>query len=145
MNDAPNITVDASGAIKGLESLERKVAKKYVRKSLRAACKVTHAVAVATAPVASGLTKQNIKVRSAGVKKGVIKMIVGIGKKWFSGPTFYSGFVAFGHKVGNRKLGDARRQLAPNDWLEKAYESTKAEAVDVFAETIGQLIESNED
>jgi HK97 gp10 family phage protein len=137
------VTANAESAIRGIKDLENKIAKKYVKQSGRAGCKVIQAAAVATAPVFTGRTQSAIKVRSAGNKKGVIKFKVGIGKDWFKGETFYSAFVAFGHKIGKRALGDTRKQVAPNDWLTKAYDNTKQEAVDVFRATITQLIEDN--
>jgi HK97 gp10 family phage protein len=143
MPDTPTINADARSAIKGLEDLERKVAKKYVKKGLREACKVTLKRARSTAPVASGQVKRNIKVRGAKSTKYLINMVVGLAQKWFTGPTFYAAFVAFGHRIGRRQLGDSRKEVPANEWLDKAYESTKTTAVERFREVITDLIENN--
>jgi HK97 gp10 family phage protein len=138
------IVADVRSAISGLDDLDKKVAKKYVKKGLREACKVTLKRARATAPVASGLVKRSIKVRSAKSNKYFINMVVGVAKKWFSGPTFYTAFVAFGHRIGKRALGDSRKLQAANEWMDKAYESTKTTAVERFREVITSLIENND-
>jgi hypothetical protein len=135
------ITADVRSAVKGLDELERRLQRKGIRTSLRTAAKPTLSLSRSTAPVFTGLLQQNIKLRSAGVRKGTYKMNVGIGKKWFTGPTFYGAFEAFGHRIGKRQLGDVRRQLPPNTWLEKAYEATKATAVELFRATIMGFIE----
>jgi len=144
MAAADTLTVDVRSAIKGLEDIDRKIGKKYVRKALRASAKPTLAVAKSTAPVRTGLLQQNLKLKSAGQRKGVFRMAVGIGKKWYVGDFFYAAFVAFGHRVGNRKLGDARKVVPPNEWLTKAYDSTKEGAIAIFRETIMDLIDSGE-
>jgi HK97 gp10 family phage protein len=143
-DDAPRITADARSAIKGLETLDKKMGKKYVRKALRSACKVTLSAAKSTAPVASGLLKRNIKIRSAKSNSRFINMVVGVGDKWFTGTTFYAAFVAFGHKMGKRALGDSRKQIPANEWFEKAYHDTSSSAIDTFSEVLSDLIEKNE-
>jgi HK97 gp10 family phage protein len=139
------LTVDVSSAIAGLKDLETKVAKKYVRKALRAAAKPTLAAAKATAPVGeSGELQRAVKLKSGGIKKGIIRIIVGVGKKWFTGPTFYAAFVAMGHKVGKRDLGDSRKQVAPNEWLENAYKENAEGAITIFETMIVELIDGGE-
>jgi hypothetical protein len=137
------IKANVKDAVTGLDELDRKLQRKGIRQSLRASAKPTLRLAVSTAPVGpTGRTQENVKLKSAGVKKGVFRMNVGIGKKWFTGPTFYAAFVAFGHKIGKRQLGSERKQVAPNTWLEKAYEATAPGAVDIFRQTIINFIET---
>ena len=138
-----SISADVSTAIQGLENLDRKLMKKGIRQSLRASAKPTLGVAKATAPSASGLLSRNVKLRSGGTRKGTFRMNVGIGKKWFTGPAFYGAFVAFGHRVGKRQLGNSRKIVPPNNWLTEAYEQTKAEAVEIFKTEIEDFIEEN--
>jgi HK97 gp10 family phage protein len=141
MMDAINANV--KDAINGLDELDKKLQRKGVRQSLRAAAKPTLKLAKSTAPVLTGRTQENVKLKSAGVKRGTFRMNVGIGKKWFTGPAFYSAFVAFGHKIGRRQLGNSRKQVAANDWLTKAYESTASRAVEIFRQNITDFIEEN--
>lgn len=117
-----------------------KLEKKIIKKSLRAGAKEILAAARANAPESSGLLKRSIKVRAGKSTKGSISIVVGVGKKWFVGPVFYAAMVAWGHKIGSRKLGGARKQVAANDFIGRAYEQKKQNAVDTFTATALELI-----
>jgi HK97 gp10 family phage protein len=51
----------------------------------------------------------------------------------FTGKTFYGGFVEFGHKLGSRKLGAARRDIPAHPFLSTAVKSKRAQVQDVIA------------
>ncbi len=125
----------------GLAELEKSVAKKILRKGLRAGAKLVLTEARADAPVKSGLLRKNVKIRSAKGKKGTVAINVGVGSKDFAGETFYGGFVLYGHKVGSRKLGATRADVPANNFLGEAFEKTKEAAVDVAIATWGELIQ----
>jgi HK97 gp10 family phage protein len=135
-------SVDVSSAIKGLENLEKKVGKTYLRKSLRTAAKPTLSLAKSTSPVRTGATQRGIKMRAGRSKKNRISVVVGISRKWMDSATWYGSFEAFGHKAGQIALGASRTQVAPNEWLDKAYEQTASGAIPIFETTIRGLIES---
>lgn len=122
--------------LKRLESLDHKVQKKILRKSLRQGAKLPLTLAKATAPVRTGFLKKSLKVRSGRGRKGIIRILVGTGAKWFKGAAFYAAFVIFGYKVGSRKLGDKRKQVAPNPFLSNAYEQTKHQVVNTTRNSI---------
>jgi HK97 gp10 family phage protein len=136
------INADASRAVKGIEDLERKLRGSFIRKSLRASTKPTAKLATSTAPEKTGLMKSQIKTRSGGVKKGTYKMTVGVSKKNFTGTAFYFAFEIFGHRVGKRELGDARKMVPKNDFMDKAYEATANGSIEIFRETITDFIDS---
>jgi HK97 gp10 family phage protein len=102
--------------------------KKILRKGLRAGAKVMQDAAKALAPVRTGKLQSSVKVRSGKSKKGVIKINVGIGAKDFQGETFYGGFVEWLHRIGKRSLGDARKVVPANPFMEKAFEASKDNA-----------------
>lgn len=129
-----------------LGSLDNKVQRKYVRKALRAAARPVLSEARATAPVLSGKLRRAIRIRSGRNRKGSISMLVSLGRKWFTGPTFYGGFVVFGHKLGKRpggkagKANDSRPAVPPNDWLQKSMESKSSAAVSAATESLKEQI-----
>jgi hypothetical protein len=49
-----------------------------------------------------------------------------------------------GHKVGKRDLGDSRKQVAPNEWLENAYKENAEGAITIFETMIVELIDGGE-
>lgn len=126
---------------KALKDLDVAVAKRIIRKGLRAGAKDVLNAARADAPQRSGAIKRNIKIRGGGTKNGVVKLNIGVGAKDFQGKTFYAGFVLYGHKVGSRKLGDARTAVPANNFLERAYESSGQQAVETTTEAWKELIE----
>jgi HK97 gp10 family phage protein len=137
------ITASVGSVLKGLADLEKKVQKSYIRKALRAAAKPTNAECKARCPEFTGASKKAIKTRSGGTRNGTMHVLVGVSKKWVEG-YFYMANVAFGHRVGNARLGDGRKLLAPEDWATDAYNATKGEAIVIFRETIKELIDRGE-
>lgn len=111
--------------------------KKIARKGLRAGAKEIHRETVARSPV--GITKQlkkSFKVRAMKRSRNKIGVLVQSGKGFFVGDTFYSGFVAFGHKVGHRRLGDSRKEVPPNEFMKEAAESAAPKAIEVMTATM---------
>ena len=124
-----------------LDELDRKMQKSIIRKGVRAGCKVWLNAARANAPEVSGVIRKNIKIRSGGSGKGRYVLTVGVSAKEFQGEAFYAAFVLYGHKVGSRKLGDARTSVPANNFLQRAFDSSHDEAAYVAIETIGDLIQ----
>lgn len=112
-----------------------KTAKGIVRRGLRAGAKPLLAAAKSEAPVRSGLLQQSLKIRSSS-RKGRLSVSVGTRAKDFTGPTYYAGFVIWGHYAGSRELGSKRKHVPGNDFITRAYESAKDEAADVATQTI---------
>lgn len=126
---------------RALEELGPKVEKKVIRKGLREGAKEVLAAARAEAPERSGILKKNIKIRSGRGSKGTIVLTVGVGAKDFKGPTFYASFILFGWHSGPRRLGDARKFNQPNNFLQRAFDSTKEQAVSTTIESWKDLID----
>ena len=124
-----------------LLDLEPKVARKYATKSLREAMKLILEEARSRCPVKSGATKKALRIRAGRNKKGYRSVTVVIGNKWFTGEEFYAAFVLFGHRQGSRKLGNARKEIPANPWLEQAAIAKEGASVEKLTETLGQLIE----
>jgi HK97 gp10 family phage protein len=135
---ASDITCDVSSAVKGIEDLEQKVQGQIVRQSTRAGAKVTLKPARANAPVKTGLVKRSVKISTGKRRKGTYTLNVGIPK---GSEGWYGALVERGHKIGKRELGDKRKDVPGQHWIEKAYQETKDEAVDTIRETAIQLIE----
>lgn len=136
--------------IRQLRRLESNVQKKYVRKALRAGAKPIAKIAKATAPVKSGRMKKGIRVRVGRSRKGVISVLVSLAKKWFTGPTFYGGFVVFGHKIGKRqsrgkgaKASDTRASVPGNTFLQDAMASGESAAISSITASLKAQIEQD--
>jgi HK97 gp10 family phage protein len=130
-----------------LSELENKAANKVTRKALRAGAKVIQTQAQANAPVKSGLLKKSIKVRAGKSRKGIISIIVGVGKKWFTGPSFYAAFVEFGHKTGKRRSrgkvrarGDSRKEIPGKHFIEQAFGESKEAALGEIERAYRELL-----
>ena len=125
-----------------LKDLEKKTTKSLGRKALRAGAKVILAAARADAPVVTGRTKKNIMIRSARSKRGSLALSVGVDYRDYTGDTFYASFVLYGHRVGSRKLGDNRKMIKANNFLQRALDSSGPAAADTIMETWQSLIET---
>jgi HK97 gp10 family phage protein len=124
-----------------LRKMERRVAKQVTRKALREGGKIIQAAAKAAAPVKSGLLKRSIKVRAGRSRMGKVDIVVGLGKKWWAGMSWYGSLQEFGFKRGSRKLGDSRKQVEGKHFLENAYNSTKSAALARVIEALKQGVE----
>ncbi len=130
-----------SDTISKLKLLDAKVEKQYVRKALKAGAKEMLTSARANAPSITGNLRKSIKVRGGKSRKGLVSVIVGLGKKWFTGPVFYGAFVEFGHHIGKRALGSIRTFIKPKPFIETAYKQKQSASVAKFAETLSTLVE----
>lgn len=128
-------------AKENLAELDRKVQKSIVRKGVRKGCKVLLDASRAAAPELSGKLRKNIKIRGKSSKPGTFALSVGVSAKDFTGPAFYGVFVLLGHRVGARRLGDKRKIVPANDFLQRAFDATHEQAAEVAGDTIGELIQ----
>jgi HK97 gp10 family phage protein len=126
---------------KRLGELESKLATKILDKALRKAAKPILDAAKAGAPVESGTLIKSIKIRKGKAKRGLRSVIVGVGDKWFLGDEFYAAFVEFGHLQGSRKLGNTRKKIPGEHFIEYAYDEQKAAATQLLIQTLGELID----
>ncbi len=131
-----------SATRQALEQLPLKVEKRILRKGIREGAKVMLSAARADAPSLSGATRRNVKIRGGRSKPGTIGLSVGVAAKDFAGPTFYAGFVIYGHRIGKRALGDRRKLVPADNFLSRAYEETKDEAVAVTAAKWAELVKT---
>jgi HK97 gp10 family phage protein len=139
-----SITIDLKGpdAIKrAFAELPPRLARKVIRRGLRAGAKIVRADAQAHAPVDTGLTRKAIKVRSGrGRKKGLITMGVVIGQGDYRGETFYGAFQEFGWKAGERG-SEHRRQVEGKHFMGHALAEKEGPAKAAIAEVISDGIE----
>ncbi len=122
---------------KKLSTLEPKIGRKVVRKSLRVGAKIIQKAIKAEVPKRSRTLEKAVKVRVAkGNRKRTYAVMATTGERgnMFAGKTFYGGFVHFGHKVGkrgNQARGavDTRvKSVEPNAFIKRAYEKKKQQA-----------------
>lgn len=129
-------------AAEAFKELDKTVTKKIIRKGLRIGAKARLVpAAVAEAPEASGLTKSKVKLRSGGSRKGSVSVTVGVDAKDYTGQAFYAAFVLFGHRVGKRELGDARKLVPANNFLKRAFDAGSQTAVDATIDAWGEMTE----
>lgn len=127
--------------IKRLKALRTTEANKIIRKGLRAGAKEVHRETVHASPVVSGKMKKSYKVRAMKRKRGRIGVQIQSGEGFFQGETFYAGFVVLGHRVGPRRLGDARRKVDPNEFMKIAADKAAPGAIRVLNETVKAELE----
>ena len=128
-------------ASEGLTDLDQKVQKSVIRKAVRTGIKIWLEAARGEAPAQSGKMRKNIKIRNGKTGNGKFTLTVGVNEKDFSGPVFYSAFVLFGHKVGSRKLGDKRKSVPANDFIQRAFEASKEDGANVAIEELRRGIQ----
>ena len=128
--------------IKGLDEMRKKlaaldgaVAKKLIRRALRAGAKVIATQCKADSPVRSGLLRSKIRVRSGKRRRNHIRINVAVGKKDFQGETFYAGFVDRGRKSGKRGSRN-RRPIPGSKFLEKAFDKARPRAAAAILDTL---------
>jgi len=112
-----------------LAALGRTGANKVLRKALRAGAKVIRTEAQANAPVLTGDLRANIRVRAMKRRKQGVGVRVVVGDGWYQGDQFYGAFLEFGHRVGSRRLGDARATVEPKPFMRPAFDQKKDAAI----------------
>jgi hypothetical protein len=141
LSDVEIAVAGAEETIAALRTLEDTVTKKLVPKGLRVGGKILLETAIAEAPQKSGLTRAKLKI-SSSTRKGVSRVGVGLAAKDFTGETFYSAFLIYGHKVGSRKLGDNRKAVPANNFLARAATRSGQQAVAAAVEVWRQGIDA---
>jgi len=111
-----------------LDSLDAKVQKKLIRKSIRAAAKVLAGEIKAKSPVGEGLLKRSVKVRSGKRKKGNISMVVMVEGGREEG---FAGFVEFG-----------RRNQPANPFVRRSIAARREDVVDEIVNGLAEAISS---
>lgn len=140
---------------KKLLGLEKKVAKKLVRRALRDGAKIIHQEARLRVPVKTGRLRRSIKVKAAKKrKKHQVAIIVQCGEGDFVGDTFYGGMIEFGYeKVPVYRGSDGRFRSAkrgtqptttvpPQPFMRPAFDSKKGAAVSAIENTLSAGIVS---
>jgi HK97 gp10 family phage protein len=126
-------------AIANLDRLDKAMERKIIRKGLRAGGQVLKSASQGEAPSWSGRTKRNIKVRAGKRSKDKTTITVGVSAKDYAGEAFYASFVLYGHRVGRRALGDARKMVPANDFLKRAFDESSDEAAQTTIDAWKQL------
>lgn len=138
-----------------LSNLAHKDAKKAMRKGLKAGAKLIQQQAKANAPQKTGALKRSLKARVGRSRGDSVVVIVGSGKKWFVGDTFYAAFQEFGWSHGKRPSrfkkateGDTRKEVEGKHFVEQAYDTTKqtalTTAIDATKKAIDEIVDKNE-
>ena len=144
-----------------LQQLRADSAKKIMRPSLRAGAKIELAEAQKLAPGA-GFLASKLKIKpgkSGGRSKGEIRMRVAAGDKDWTERAYFLPFLLLGHKT-RAKLKDGRGRLraifqafgetivhraavrvAGNNFIKRAYEKTKDQALQVVIDTAAKRID----
>lgn len=138
MADSVKMTVHGDKQLVARMVKLRKTEKdKIIRKGLRSGSKIIKRETEAGAPVGpTGRFKKSFKVRAMKRRRGRIGIQVQSGEGFFKGETFYGGFVALGHRVGPRRLGDKRKQVPPNRFMQEAADRAAPEAIRVLEDEV---------
>src|SRR5437660_46187 len=113
------------------KQMDRKTAIKVIRKSFRRALTPLKSRYAELAPKKTGALASSAKILSGGVRRGLIRVRLVIGKGAYRGDTFYGSFQELGWKVGSRKLGDKRKKVIAKHFLRQTYEEGGQQASDV--------------
>ena len=130
------VTVRITGAKeieRMLRALPARIAGKIVRPALRAAAKEIQTEAKRLAPFKSGLLRKNIKVRAGKRKRGRISVLVQNKAGDYRGETYYAAFQEFGYRIGSRKLGTSRKEVAGKGFMRRAGESKQKAATEIVS------------
>lgn len=115
-----------------LAQLPEKVAKRVTRKAMKKAGEPILEETKDTSPRITGDLADSFRLKvSFSGKHGRFRTRIQIGKKDFTGPTFYGAFVA---------LGAPNRNIEPNDWMEVAARRKANRALDILEKEMGEGI-----
>lgn len=142
-------------AVAKLEALDKKIATSYGKKSVRAGAKVVLKVARADAPFRTGTTRAALRIKAERSPTGTIAVSVALGKKKYAGKAYYGSFIIHGWHPGKRvsksrklfrtltgKPADTRGFVAPNNFIDRAFQSAGDVAAETMGETLVQLVNS---
>ena len=124
-------TVDFTDVTRKLFRLEKSFRIKVFKAATRAGCNVLRKECIANAPKGkTGLLKKAIKtVAYKRNRRGRVGCHVQIGKKFFTGSSYYGAFVEFG--VAGRKPKEGFKSKSKNSgFIQKAIKSKKKAATD---------------
>ena len=128
-----SFTIEGSDKIiRKLKSMDRKIARKIMRQSLRDSAKRFKKAIEDEAPVDSGDLKKSVKVRSGKKSRNYVSVLAQIGEGFFKGPTWYAGAVHYGTS-----------KLDPNPFIERAFENIKDSESRQLAKDIWQRIDES--
>ena len=92
-----NIKIEGAKELeRKLVSMEPKLARKHVMRTLRMAARPILTRAKALVPVETGALKKSLKIRALKKRKHSHGVMVATSKGWFAGDEFYGAFVEFG-------------------------------------------------
>lgn len=137
------IDIDLKQLRRNLESLEPKVARKIEKQAMRPAMRIIQREAKANAPRDTGAMSKAIKLRAMKRSRSRRGIEVRIDKEGnYRGDHFYGAFQEFGWKAGSRKLGDGRREIPGQHFMQRAFETKGPEAEAMAIRGIWQGIEA---
>lgn len=121
--------------IRKLERLEKKDARRAIRRGSRAGIKIVTAAVKAAAPVgATGQLRKAIRTRAAKRSRRFIGAVTRLGEGYFKGETFYGSFQEFGWHSGKRRgkgKPDNRKWIEGKHFMEEAAKRVGKTAGDV--------------
>lgn len=136
MNDGVTIQVrGATAIIRALARLEKREAKKIIRRALRMVAKKITERAKMLAPVDTGRLKRAIRTRAGKRSRRYIAVVSTIGEGQFQGETFYGGFQEWGWKTGKRG-SDNRRDVPGKHFMQGAAEQVGPQAAEAATQQI---------
>lgn len=129
-----------TGVLKKVSELDKGLQNKLLQKGFRAGSKIMQKEAVRLAPEDTGLTKSAIKVRAMKRKRGRIGISLTLGKKDFTGESYYAAFTNFGTKDRETKKGQNRGKSPDLDYLgiaaDNKMEASKDAMLSIFKAAI---------
>ena len=138
-----------------LRTMGKKAGNAYLKEALREAAKPVLSTMKSYAPKKSGVLERAIRIRAGRSGKGKVSVLVGPGRKFFTGKAYYAGFVNFGHFIGRRLAGKfsskakyheasvkAGKKFVPGKhFVERAYDASKGAAEGIAVKKLGELIQ----
>lgn len=130
--------LDAAPMRRAVAAMIRKVDAEVVRRALAPAAEIVERAIAAETPARSGRLRRSLATQAGRSKKS---RFVTVRMKAYRGATFYGSFIQYGYRVGSRKLGDRRRQVAANPFFSRGVAKSQGPAVRAIAGRLGRLIQ----
>lgn len=125
------IQIEMKQLLKNLNSLEKKVAKKVLRKALREGSKIFLSAAKSNAPTDTGELKRSLKLRAIKKSRNWAGITVGTSKGDYQGDQYYGAFQEFGTS-----------KIQAKHYLENSFNANKTQVLNKVCNALKQGIET---
>lgn len=128
-----------------LAQIQLKVARQILRKAVKVAYTPVFAAVKANLHNVTGQLAASLRIKTRfKASRGTATAEVVTSNDQFNnqGNEFYAAFVEFGHLLGSRKLGNARKAVPGEHFMQYAHEENKEQTIEIFEAQLRAGIEA---